>query len=441
MEDYIQEIIEDASSTYGADFLQKITLKLNKILNADYTYIAEADEAYENADLVVWVAKGVPSETFSYPLKDTPCSDVMCQKVACFPNGVARAFPDDEFLADLNIDGYIGTAIRDSRGRIMGLIAALYERDISEEQALISGLFQVFSGRIAAELERAKFEASLENLNGTLEEQVRTRTRELTATLGNLQAAQQQLVESEKMAALGRLVTGVAHEVNTPLGIAITAHSFMEKQFADFRRQVDAHELTIEDMESYCDSTRESLRLQAFNLNHAKDLIDSFKRTAADQHVLEEETINLRDYYSDVISTLAGVLNKKRVCLELDMPEDLKVRTLPGVHAQVLNNLIENSARHGFDANSGPNRIFITGFCHADGSVQVDYSDNGKGLDAESREKIFEPFYTTARSEGGTGLGMSIVYNLIVQSLKGQIELLPGDSGVSFCYRFSSFAD
>ena len=350
MEDYIKEIIEDASSTYGADFLQKITLKLNSILKADYTYIAEADDAYEKADLVVWVAKGELSDTFSYPLKDTPCSDVMCEKVACFPRGVARAFPEDEFLADLNIEGYIGTAIRDSKGRIMGLIAALYERDITQEQALISGLFQVFSGRIAAELERARFEASLENLNETLEAQVRSRTLELSTTLANLQEAQQQLVESEKMAALGRLVTGVAHEVNTPLGIAITAHSFMEKQFGDFRRQVEAQQLTIEEMDKYCDSTRESLRLQAFNLNHAKDLIDSFKRTAADQHVLEEETINLRDYYADVISTLAAVLNKKRIRLQLDMPADLKVRTLPGVHAQVLSNLIENSARHGFDA-------------------------------------------------------------------------------------------
>ncbi|WP_271270439.1 sensor histidine kinase [Aliamphritea hakodatensis] len=439
MEDYIKEIIEDASSTYGADFLQKITLKLNKVLKADYTYIAEADDAYEKADLVVWVARGELSDTFSYPLKDTPCSDVMCEKVACFPRGVASAFPEDEFLADLKIEGYIGTAIRDSKGRVMGLIAALYERDISDEQALISGLFQVFSGRIAAELERARFETSLEDLNETLEAQVHSRTRELTTTLANLQAAQQQLVESEKMAALGRLVTGVAHEVNTPLGIAITAHSFMEKQFGDFRRQVEAQQLTIEDMDKYCDSTRESLRLQAFNLNHAKDLIDSFKRTAADQHVLEEETINLREYYADVISTLSAMLNTKRIRLQLDIPTDLTVRTLPGVHAQVLSNLIENSARHGFDATDADNRILITGFSREDGSVQIDYSDNGKGLNAESREKIFEPFYTTARSEGGTGLGMSIVYNLIVQSLKGQIELLPGDSGVSFCYRFSSF--
>ncbi|WP_315979918.1 hypothetical protein [Aliamphritea spongicola] len=198
MEDYIKEIIEDASSTYGADFLQKITLKLNSILKADYTYIAEADDAYEKADLVVWVAKGELSDTFSYPLKDTPCSDVMCEKVACFPSGVAKEFPEDEFLADLNIEGYIGTAIRDSKGRIMGLIAALYERDITQEQALISGLFQVFSGRIAAELERARFEASLENLNETLEAQVRSRTLELSTTLANLQEAQQQLVESEK---------------------------------------------------------------------------------------------------------------------------------------------------------------------------------------------------------------------------------------------------
>ncbi|WP_315979917.1 HAMP domain-containing sensor histidine kinase [Aliamphritea spongicola] len=194
------------------------------------------------------------------------------------------------------------------------------------------------------------------------------------------------------MAALGRLVTGVAHEVNTPLGIAITAHSFMEKQFGDFRRQVEAQELTIEDMDKYCDSTRESLRLQAFNLNHAKDLIDSFKRTAADQHVLEEETINLREYYADVISTLAAVLNKKRIRLQLDMPADLKVRTLPGVHAQVLSNLIENSARHGFEVNGEDNRILITGFSREDGSVQVDYSDNGKGLDAESREKSLNLF-------------------------------------------------
>lgn len=438
MQDYIKEIIEDATSAYGSDFLEKITLKLNQVINADYTYIATSDQEYSTAELVVWVAKGQLSETFSYPLKDTPCSDVMCEKVSCFPSGVAEAYPQDQFLADLSIEGYIGTAIRDSKGKIMGLIAALYERDISEKQDFIQGLFQVFSGRIAAEMERQKFEESLEELNSTLELKVQNRTQELTTTLERLTKTQQQLVETEKMAALGRLVAGVAHEVNTPLGVAITAQSLMSSKFKEFTDKLDQEALTLQDMNKYRELTDKSLKLQGFNLNNAKVLIENFKRTAADQHIMAEEDIILNDYYQNVVSTLSSVLQKKSASIELDIDKSIRVRTLPGIHVQILTNLIDNSIKHGFSNNIN-NKITITARQIADKTVQVNFADNGKGLNPQMFHQVFEPFYTTARHEGGTGLGMSIIYNLITQSLKGEVSLLSTQPGFHLQYTFTSF--
>jgi len=308
----------------------------------------------------------------------------------------------------------------------MGLIVALYEKPLVDNQDVIT-LFQIFSGRIAAELQRRDYETSLE-------EKVLSRTLELSKTVEQLQQAQIQLVESEKMAALGGLVSGIAHEVNTPLGIAITTHSIINEEHKQLNDKVANEKLSMKDMDHYCKTVKNAIDMQGENLNRAKELIENFKKTAVDQHQLDIETINIKDYYLKVVSTLNSILKTKKASLEIISDDNIILATFPGIHAQILTNLITNSARHGFDGVE--NNHIIINIVQQKGLVEVRYQDNGIGLSDKAKKHVFEPFFTTARKSGGVGLGMSIVYNLITQKLNGKIFIDKNSSGACFIYQF-----
>ena len=279
-----------------------------------------------------------------------------------------------------------------------------------------------------------------------LEEKISTRTKELSNTITQLQQTQKQLVESEKMSALGNLVAGVSHEVNTPLGIAITTHSIMADELKKLKDKLDSNSLSMKDMENFRNNSDSALTMQGENLNRAKKLIENFKKTAADQHQLEIETLDIGQYYQKVISTLRSMLKPQNVTLEINCQDTIMLATYPGVHAQILTNLINNSVKHGFVNNkeastdtdniNQENKITIEIKQLTADEVEVIYSDNGCGLSKEAQQHVFEPFFTTARNQGGIGLGMSIVFNLINQKINGSIELKNTSSGACFHYKF-----
>lgn len=429
----LQAIIEGVSNTQGDDFFQSITDQLAKVIKANYTFIARLDVEQHMSRTISMSVNGQAASNMEYSLKGTPCANVAEDSVCCFPRNVVSYFPDDQLLIDMGIEAYLGTPLHDSKGRVFGLIVALYEDPIeSQERALT--LFQIFSGRISAEMERRDYETQLEDLNAQLEEKVFARTSELSQTLDRLNATQEQLIEAEKNAALGSLVSGIAHEVNTPLGVAITAQSVMEDGFNTLCKKIDNDELTIQDMDAYRKEVAESLFLQGSNLHRARLLIDNFKKTAADQHSLELDRVDLADYYRQVLTTLKPLLKQKKVRVDVTNSTELLIDTYPGIHAQILTNLVSNSVKHAFDEGSN-NTISIRVSPREDGGVEVSYHDNGKGLNAEQAKNIFNPFYTTARKEGGVGLGMSIVYNLITQNLKGGVTLFTDCEG--FGLRFN----
>ncbi|MCW8832776.1 MAG: ATP-binding protein [Colwellia sp.] len=428
MQSNIRSVIEAVSNTYGDDFFNAITLALHQIIQADYTFIAVFDEKTFTSKTIALAAKGQIVENIEYSLADTPCANVYENSICYYPSKVCRAFPKDKLLIDMEIDAYLGTPLHNSKQKVMGLIVALYEQPLADDSEVLT-LFQVFSGRIAAELERRDYEESLE-------EKVLSRTLELSATVDQLQRAQQQLVESEKMAALGSLVAGIAHEVNTPLGIAITTQSIISDEHKQLNNKIAAEKLSMKDMEHYCQAVSSSLSIQGENLIRAKNLIENFKKTAVDQHQLEIETINIKEYYNKVVSTLNSILKTKKAKLTITGDNDISLATYPGVHAQILTNLITNSVRHGFN-NIEDNQIVISISQQEDG-VEVQYKDNGVGLTAEAKKHVFEPFYTTAREKGGIGLGMSIVYNLITQKLNGKIFLDKNSHGACFIYQFKA---
>ena len=239
------------------------------------------------------------------------------------------------------------------------------------------------------------------------------------------------------MAALGGLVAGIAHEVNTPLGIAITTQSIIAEEHKQLNNKITNERLSMKDMTHYCQSVDNALIMLGDNLIRAKDLIENFKKTAVDQHQLEIETINIKGYYLKVSSTLNSILKTKKALLTITGDENINLATYPGIHGQILTNLIPNSVRHGFNGITD-NNITINISYNKQGVVEVQYQDNGIGLSEEAQKHVFDPFFTTARKSGGVGLGMSIVYNLITQKLNGQIYIDTNKSGACFNYQFKA---
>jgi signal transduction histidine kinase len=435
---HIQAIIEAVSNSYGDEYLTQITLALNKTIAADYTFIARLDAQAHRCKTEVLVAKGIIVDNLDYSLENTPCSNVADDSVCFYAKDICKYFPEDQLLIDMKIQAYLGTPLLNSKQQVIGIIVALFETEHKTEEET-SALFQLFSGRIAAEFERLDYEQSLED-------KIATRTSELSETVNQLRTTQTQLVESEKMSALGNLVAGVAHEVNTPLGIAITTHSIMADELKKLEDKLESKTLSMKDMESFRHTANSAITIQGDNLIRAKSLMANFKKTAADQHQLELETLDIGKYYQQVISTLRSILKPQKVNLEIECQDKIVLTTYPGVHAQILTNLINNSVKHGFsdDGDKGistssasqENTITINIKQLSASEVAVNYCDNGRGLSKEAEQHVFEPFFTTARKNGGIGLGMSIVFNLISQKLQGSIELKSTKEGACFHYTF-----
>lgn len=271
-----------------------------------------------------------------------------------------------------------------------------------------------------------------ESLTANLESRVETRTQELQDSLENLKKTQVQLVQSEKMAALGNLVSGVAHEVNTPLGNAITGGSIIERETQQLLRQMEEGTLKKSSMEQKLSLLNETAYLLLKSINQAADLIRSFKRISVDQSVEEERDFNLYEYLEEIVLTFHNKLKKIPVTVNLEGDRDLVIKSYPGVYAQIISNFIQNSLLHAFDATTSDATITIR-FEVRKETLILTYADNGIGIDESMKKIAFEPFTTTKRNAGGTGLGLNIVYNLVTQKLSGNIELDPTSAqGVRF---------
>lgn len=424
MDQNIQQILADVGVSRGEAFLQQIVLQLHRRIESDYTFIAQLNLETRISTTVALVANGKLAENFSYDLIHTPCELVSDNTVCCYPCGVVDTFPRDQLLIDMNIEGYLGTPLENSEGQVIGLIVSLYKRPISDPDPTL-GLFELFAGRIAAELERQDYEQRLESLNQALDDKVRQRTEHLKQAVKDLERAQDKLVEAEKFAALGNLVAGVAHEVNTPIGVSVTAASTLNDQFKAFMASIDSGKLQRTELERFRNAASQGLELLQNNLFRASELIASFKETAADQQRSAIVETNIGEYYQKVLNTLNPIIKSKSIKVRLVSPGDILIETDPGLHAQILTNLVKNSALHGFSEHSADNEIAIT-LTREGQALNVEYQDNGKGLSSEVRQNIFQPFYTTARHQGGTGLGMSIVYNIVSRTLMGEVQLLKG---------------
>ncbi|BBR37499.1 histidine kinase [Aeromonas allosaccharophila] len=273
-----------------------------------------------------------------------------------------------------------------------------------------------------------KVEREIIQLNEQLEGKVEERTRSLSEAnnqLGkaydDLKQAQQTLVESEKMASLGSLVAGVAHEINTPIGISVTASSYLQERVADFKSHIDSKQLSRSYLNEFTVNLDESMQLLQSNLRRASELIASFKQVAVDQSSEARYNFSLADNLHQVVVSLGHKLKKSQCEVDIQCDPKLSIFSFPGSFTQIYSNLILNSINHGFDNWDKPKKITIKVEQQGE-ELFIDYSDNGRGIPPEILPRIFDPFVTSKRGQGGSGLGTHIIYNLVVQLLKGRIS-------------------
>ncbi|MCK5096507.1 MAG: response regulator [Desulfobacteraceae bacterium] len=257
--------------------------------------------------------------------------------------------------------------------------------------------------------EKHRYQTNLEKTN-----------KELKISLDTLNQTRDQLVQSEKMAALGELVAGVAHEINTPVGIGVTAASFLDAKTKDFKKLYESENIKKSELESFLQVIEEISNTILLNMERAAELISSFKQIAVDQSIEKPRLFNLNAYIDGVLLSLKPKFNDTNHTIEISCPDNIEINSFPGAFYQIINNLILNTLFHGFK-NMDKGKIDMI-FNLKNDCLNFLYKDNGVGMPHDQCMKIFDPFFTTMRGQGGTGLGMSIVFNLITQTLKGSIE-------------------
>jgi len=254
------------------------------------------------------------------------------------------------------------------------------------------------------------------------EQEMRKAKEAAETALRNLRETQASLVEAEKLAALGRLVAGVAHEVNNPVGISLTVASALERKTANFAAEVARGNLKRSSLNDFLETSRDASSQLVSNLNRAAELITSFKQVAADRNYSDKRTFDLADLTEQVVLSLRPGLRKHNLTLTVDCQPDLIMNSYPGPYGQVLTNLFLNAVAHAFpEGRSGA--IDIRARASGKDNVEIIFSDNGCGMSLDVRRRAFDPFFTTRRDQGGTGLGLHIVYNIVTNRLGGRLDL------------------
>lgn len=289
------------------------------------------------------------------------------------------------------------------------------EKPIIQQDKVISveGIAHDITNRINAERE-------LFNYKNSLQELVESRTKELQDSLHRLTLTQDRLIESEKLASLGGLVAGVAHEINTPVGIIITAASHLKQSIEEFEEIFTNGKLTRSKMISYFNDSREITKLILGSSNKASNLIHSFKEIAVDQTEEQKRVFNVLEYLNEILLSLQFQIKKPNITFNIKCHDDLSINSFPGAFTQIITNLISNSLKHGFKSRESGN--IDIGIEESNNSLKLVYCDNGIGMTDSELKKIYEPFYTTDRGAGAMGLGMSIVYNIVRKTFLGSIK-------------------
>ena len=278
-----------------------------------------------------------------------------------------------------------------------------------------------------------RVQGQIRDLNAQLEKRVAERTHELQQALENLSRAQNELISSEKLAALGRVVAAVAHELNTPIGNSVMVATTLDEKAREFSAQVEIGSIRRSQINEFVSASCSGTDMLLRNLQQAHNLIHSFKQVAVDQTSDRRRDFELETMIGEVVATMTPTLRKTPYRLTVDIAKGVAMNSYPGPLGQVITNFVNNALLHGFDGRQdgemhlSARRKIDTDF------VELRFSDNGNGMDTEHLKHIFDPFFTTRLGQGGSGLGLNIVYNLVTRILGGSIDVVstPG-KGTTF---------
>jgi PAS domain S-box-containing protein len=388
---------------------------------------------------------------FSVPLPQQPALQLIYDTA---PIGLAFLSPDCRYLqinqrlteiCGISVEDHLGRSVRDcvpalaeavegivgsimQTGEPVTGIEVMGQRADQVEQRFWVTYWHPMHGpggeivgvNVAAEeiTERKRAEAALL----ASEREVRSARDAAEQALQNLQETQNSLIEAEKLAALGRLVAGVAHEINNPVGTSLTVASALERKTALFAAEAAKGNLKRSSLNEFLAISREASAQLVTNLNRAAEMIQSFKQVATDRNYSSQRIFDLGNLTEQVAMSLRPGLAKKNLTLTVDCQPELMMNSYPGPYGQVLTNLFLNSLAHAFaDGKQGAMRIKVraSGKDH----VEITFSDDGCGMSKEVRRKAFDPFFTTRRDQGSTGLGLHIVHSIVTNYLGGRIQL------------------
>jgi PAS domain S-box-containing protein len=328
-------------------------------------------------------------------------------------------------LADA-VEGIV-RSIMDTGEPVIGIEVAGQRVDQTEERFWItywhplrSPAGEIIGVNVAAEevTERKRAEAALQ----ASERELRSAKDAAEAALRNLQETQIFLIEAEKLAALGRLVAGVAHEINNPVGTSLTVASSLQRKTAMIANELAQGNLKRSTLTEFLDVSQAASSQLIANLNHAAEMIQSFKQVATDRNYSIQRIFDLGDLTEQVFKSLRPGLGKQSLALRVDCPSNLTMNSYPGLYGQVLTNLFLNSVMHGFPEGE-EGTIGIKVQVSAKENVEILFFDDGRGMSLDVRRKAFDPFFTTRRDHGCTGLGLHIVHTIVTNCLGGRVNI------------------
>ena len=243
--------------------------------------------------------------------------------------------------------------------------------------------------------------------------------KELSKTINNLKEIQKELVASENMANLGGLVAGIAHEINTPVGVGLTGITHFLELTKDIKNKYKSSDMSQEEFEEYLLTSEELASMINTNLERTAQLVRSFKQVAVDQSSEIKRVFNPKEYTNEILLSIRNIIKKTKLDISIIGKDNLKIKSYPGAFSQIITNLIINSIKHGYKENDkGTIQIDIS---KENNNLNIIYKDDGKGISKENLPKIFDLFFTTSRKSGGTGLGLNIIYTIITSKLNGTI--------------------
>lgn len=319
---------------------------------------------------------------------------------------------------------------------VIGFFGAVFARSVSAPlHALMKSMNRIANGRLdtrvsgteardeigemarALEIFRENAIAKLQAESDLLASKQRTET-----AYEELRATQNSLIEAEKLAALGGLVAGVAHEVNNPVGISVTVASTLARRCEAFSEELRTGDLRRSRLNEFIEGNRDAANMLLANLHRAAELIQSFKQVAVDRSHAERRSFDLKSLTEQIMLSLRPTLNKRNIALSIDCPDRIEMTSYPGSWGQVLTNLTLNAVTHAFAPDADSAIDIRIERVDAD-AVSITFADNGQGMSGDVKRRAFDPFFTTARGRGGTGLGLHIVHNIVTNRLGGRVTM------------------